>query len=92
MLGVIPGMPHVAFLALAGACGWAAWWLAQRLRDREAVEATPTPTTAAPPHEASWDDVVPVDVLGLEVGYRLIPMIERSQASDLLTRIKGVRK
>jgi flagellar biosynthesis protein FlhA len=87
-------MPHVAFLLLAAACGYAAWWLSKRERELAAqppepqqVERPVTPST-----EASWEDVVPVDLLGLEVGYRLIPMIERNQASDLLTRIKGVRK
>jgi len=92
LLGVIPGMPHLAFLTLAGACGWAAWWLATQQTVRESREAEPALAPAQPSTEASWEDVVPVDVLGLEVGYRLIPMIERSQASDLLTRIKGVRK
>ncbi len=93
LLGAIPGMPHVAFLTLAGACGWAAWWLSKR-REAEAARAAEPPVAppAAPSTEASWEDVTPVDVLGLEVGYRLIPMIEGSQASDLLTRIKGVRK
>jgi flagellar biosynthesis protein FlhA len=94
LLGVIPGMPNVAFLLLAAACGYAAWWLSKRQRalamrppEPEVVERPVAPST-----EASWEDVVPVDMLGLEVGYRLIPMIERNQASDLLTRIKGVRK
>ncbi|HYF60020.1 MAG TPA: flagellar biosynthesis protein FlhA [Burkholderiaceae bacterium] len=93
ILGIIPGMPHFAFLTLAGVCGWAAWHLtrraeAEKVRAAEPAEA-PAPVASS---EASWEDVVPVDVLGLEVGYRLIPMIERNQASDLLTRIKGVRK
>jgi len=92
LIGVIPGMPNVAFLTLAGACGWAAWWLARMHAQEAARAAAPAPAAPAPSTEASWDDVVPVDVLGLEVGYRLIPMIERNQASDLLTRIKGVRK
>ena len=93
LLGVIPGMPHFAFLLLGGACGWAAWWVAQRQREAAAVpEAPPAPAAAPLSNEASWDDVTPVDVLGLEVGYRLIAMIERNQANDLLTRIKGVRK
>ncbi|MEI7446851.1 MAG: flagellar biosynthesis protein FlhA [Burkholderiales bacterium] len=94
LLGIIPGMPHVAFLMLAGACGWAAWWLTQRQQAEaeRAAQPAPAPTAAAPSTEASWEDVVPVDMLGLEVGYRLIPMIERTTASDLLARIKGVRK
>ena len=92
LLGVIPGMPHVAFLTLAGACGWAAWWLSAQQAASAAREAAPSVLPARPTTEASWEDVVPVDVLGLEVGYRLIPMIERSEARDLLTRIRGVRK
>lgn len=93
LLGIIPGMPHVAFLMLAGACGWAAWWLARQQKEAAARQVqAEQPQVAAPSGEASWEDVVPVDVLGLEVGYRLISMIERNEASDLLTRIKGVRK
>ncbi len=42
--------------------------------------------------ELSWDDVQPVDIVGLEVGYRLIPMVDRSQGGQLLGRIKGIRK
>ncbi len=92
LLGVIPGMPNLAFLLLAAACGGAAWWLLQRQREKAELDARPQVPVQAPSNEASWEDVVPVDVLGLEVGYRLIPMIERNQASDLLSRIKGVRK
>ena len=94
LLGVIPGMPNVAFLLLAAACGYAAWWLTKRQQALALRPAEPEQVErpVAPSTEASWEDVVPVDLLGLEVGYRLIPMIERNQASDLLTRIKGVRK
>jgi flagellar biosynthesis protein FlhA len=93
LLGIIPGMPHVAFLMLAGACGWAAWWLSKQQKAQVAEQAlADQPVVATPSNEASWEDVVPVDLLGLEVGYRLISMIERNEASDLLTRIKGVRK
>ena len=94
LLGIVPGMPHVAFLLLAAACGGAAWWLTRRNVLAAAQPAEPPALTESMPAstEASWEDVVPVDILGLEVGYRLIPMIERNQASDLLTRIKGVRK
>lgn len=47
---------------------------------------------ASEPAEISWEDVKPVDVVGLEVGYRLIPMVDKSQGGELLGRIKGVRK
>jgi len=90
LLGVIPGMPHLPFLILAGLCGWAAWALS-RIAARPAV-TEPEAAAAAPNGEASWDDVTPVDLLGLEVGYRLITLVDRSQGGDLLGRIKGVRK
>jgi flagellar biosynthesis protein FlhA len=92
LLGLIPGMPHVAFLLLAAACGTAARWLHRQQEAARVLAQQPAVADAPASTEATWEDVVPVDVLGLEVGYRLIPMIERNQASDLLTRIKGVRK
>ena len=95
MLGLIPGMPHFAFLLLAGAMGWFAFFLLQRSKqaeDKEAEVANPVvaPSTEAP--EASWEDVAQVDVLGLEVGYRLIALVDKMQDGDLLRRIKGIRK
>ncbi len=95
MLGLIPGMPHFAFLLLAGAMGWFAYFLLQRARqaeDKAAEAASPAlaPSTEAP--EASWEDVAQVDVLGLEVGYRLISLVDKAQDGDLLRRIKGIRK
>ena len=95
MLGMIPGMPHFAFLLLAGAMGWFAFFLLQRTKQAEdkAMEvANPVlaPSTEAP--EASWEDVAQVDVLGLEVGYRLISLVDKAQDGDLLRRIKGIRK
>ncbi|HVL57456.1 MAG TPA: flagellar biosynthesis protein FlhA [Burkholderiaceae bacterium] len=91
VLGMVPGMPHLAFLLLAAASAAGAWLLFKRqLAEAQAAEQPPPAPAAST--EASWDDVVPVDMLGLELGYRLIPMIERTDASDLLTRIKGVRK
>ena len=95
MLGLIPGMPHFAFLLLAGAMGWFAYFLLQRARqaeDKAAEAASPVlaPSTEAP--EASWEDVAQVDVLGLEVGYRLISLVDKAQDGDLLRRIKGIRK
>ena len=90
LLGVVPGMPHLAFLALAAAIGYLSWWLSER---QSRAPAEPTPAETAPVDtEASWNDVVPVDVLGLEVGYRLIQLVDREQGGDMLSRIKGVRK
>jgi len=94
-LGLVPGMPHLVFLLIASGLGYLAWQMAQRHK-REA-EAPPPPVEAPPPNaEASWDDLTPVDTLGLEVGYRLIALVDKTRAaapgSDLLGRIKGVRK
>ncbi|WP_051181753.1 flagellar biosynthesis protein FlhA [Thermithiobacillus tepidarius DSM 3134] len=94
LLGLVPGMPHFAFLTLALAGGTAAWYMAQRQRQAVAAvaEAPPETASAAEPVEVGWDDIVPVDPLGLEVGYRLIPMVDRGQNGELLHRIKAVRK
>ena len=90
-LGLIPGMPHFVFLLLGGGLGYAAWWM--RERDRKARLAPPPPEPMAEPNaEASWDDLQPVDTLGLEVGYRLIALVDKARQGDLLSRIKGVRK
>ncbi|UJW81331.1 flagellar biosynthesis protein FlhA [Hydrogenophaga sp. SL48] len=89
LLGIVPGMPHTVFLAFAIMTGAIAWW---RLQE----EGKPAPPPEAPvvnnDGEASWDDLQPVDLLGLELGYRLIAMVDKTRAGDLLTRIKGVRK
>jgi len=91
VMGAIPGMPNVAFLTMAlGALG-GAWWQSERRKQRERERAVPPP----PPPEAaelSWDDVMPTDPIGLEVGYRLIPLVDRNQNGQLLGRLRGVRK
>ena len=90
-LGLIPGMPHLVFLMIAGVLGYAAWVLHKRAV--AAKNAPPPPKVAAEPNaEASWDDLQPVDTLGLEVGYRLISLVDKARQGDLLGRIKGVRK
>ncbi len=91
LLGVIPGMPSLVFLMLAGGCGALAWGLHQQAeRAKVAVASVPPPPPA--PQEASWDDIVPVDVLGLEVGYRLIPLVDANGDGELLNRIRAIRK
>ncbi len=91
VLGLVPGMPHFAFLLLAGLLAAGARAL---MRRAQVVAAEPAPV-AAPQRdvlEVSWDDLVPVDVLGLEVGYRLIPLVDKGQDGELLRRIKAIRK
>jgi flagellar biosynthesis protein FlhA len=94
IMGLIPGMPNMAFLVLAGALFGTAWTMRKRrLRETQApVEAEAAPVAPVESAEVSWDDVVPVDVLALEVGYRLIPMVDRAQDGELLKRIKAIRK
>ncbi len=93
VLGAIPGMPNIAFLSMAALCGAGAWWFH---RQRAAEEARPAPEPPPPPpvesKDLSWDDVQSVDLIGLEVGYRLVPLVDRSQGGDLLARIRGVRR
>lgn len=91
-LGLIPGMPNLVFITIASALGYAAWWMKERdrkLREQEPVR--PAEAAQANP-EATWDDLQPVDTLGLEVGYRLIALVDKARQGDLLARIKGVRK
>jgi flagellar biosynthesis protein FlhA len=93
IMGIIPGMPNFAFLTLAAASGWGAWMIVKR-QEAEQQQLVPEvePEVAAPPKELTWDDVQPVDIIGLEVGYRLIPLVDRNQGGQLMERIKGVRK
>ncbi|MDQ9170863.1 flagellar biosynthesis protein FlhA [Oxalobacteraceae bacterium R-40] len=92
-MGLIPGMPHVAFLFLAGLLGGCAYMVDQRNRKAPLTEEAPQTANPAPEmEEASWQDVMPVDTLGLEVGYRLIPLVDKGQNGELLKRIKGIRK
>ncbi|MCZ8253936.1 MAG: flagellar biosynthesis protein FlhA [Hylemonella sp.] len=89
-LGLIPGMPNLVFLSIAGLIGYVAWVLAHQPEPTE--EATAAPAAPAGDGEASWDDLQPVDQLGLELGYRLITLVDKNRSGDLLTRIKGVRR
>ncbi len=95
VLGLVPGMPNVAFLTLAAGAGAGAHFLARRKRALAAAPAAGEPAAqaaSAEGRELGWEDVVPVDALGLEVGYRLIPLVDKNQGGQLMARIKGVRK
>ena len=100
MLGLIPNMPHTVFLLMGSLFGYGAW-LVYRKNQKKAEQAksgaaeAPTPGALAAPQqdtEATWDDLQPVDLLGLELGYRLIALVDKKRQGDLLTRIKGVRR
>ena len=94
LLGIIPGMPNLVFLGMAAACAAGAFFLSKRKESDKAAAAAPAAAAATPSEqrELSWDDVEPVDLIGLEVGYRLIPLVDRNQGGELMGRIKGVRK
>jgi len=89
ILGIIPGMPHTVFLGISAVLGYGAWLLAHQ---PPAPEEAPVIQTPAADSEASWDDLQPVDQLGLELGYRLIALVDKNRQGDLLARIKGVRR
>lgn len=96
-IGLIPGMPHLAFLLLGSLLGGLAYWLEKKaLLAQQQAAAEPVAEDKLAPsaeaEEATWDDVMPVDTIGLEVGYRLIPLVDKAQGGELLKRIKGIRK
>ena len=98
MMGLIPGMPNIAFLLIAGGLVWLGRRVMQRAASAPAKAAAGAAAAAAalpapaPDQEASWDDVTLVDPLGLEVGYRLISLVDKAQNGELLGRIKSIRK
>lgn len=96
LIGVIPNMPHVAFLMIAGLLAGLSRLMSTRSRqEQEAAKRAEAATRVAreqPVAEVSWNDVQHVDQLGLEVGYRLIPLVDRNQDGELLRRIRGIRK
>ncbi|WP_349986093.1 flagellar biosynthesis protein FlhA [Stenotrophomonas sp. WHRI 8082] len=102
VVGLVPGMPNVAFLTLATILGFMAWkiWKKSQLAEAQAnaaptaqpMDALGRPAAPAPSAELTWDELRPVDPLGLEVGYRLIPLVDAAQGGELMARIKGVRR
>jgi flagellar biosynthesis protein FlhA len=98
VMGIVPGMPHLVFLGFSALAGTLAWFkykkqISQQEIIQEKVEQQAVVESASGDlKELSWDDVMPIDAIGLEVGYRLIPMVDSSQGGQLMSRIKGVRK
>ncbi len=87
-LGLVPGLPHVAFLALGSAIAWVAYHLHQR----EQVQAVPAPTPSMPKTEEGQTRVIPLDLMEVQVGYGLIGLVEGTQGTALLDRIKALRR
>ncbi len=99
IMGIVPGMPHFSFLSLAACLGGLAYYLEYRKKQKtvqgqKSNKSKASSDSSAPTEvkDLSWDDVAPVDMLGLEVGYRLIPLVDKTQGGELLARIKGVRR
>jgi flagellar biosynthesis protein FlhA len=95
LVGLVPGMPNVAFLTLAAGIGYLAWkmWKRTQAGPETATEAAALPAPGADRNaELTWDELRPVDPLGLEVGYRLIPLVDKNQGGELMSRIKAVRR
>ncbi len=101
MLGLIPNMPHTVFLTMGALFGYGAWMIYRKGQKKEMAAKAGNEAPAANPgalpapqqdSEATWDDLQPVDLLGLELGYRLIALVDKKRQGDLLTRIKGVRR
>jgi flagellar biosynthesis protein FlhA len=91
LLGVIPGMPHVAFLSLGALTAAAAWMLGKSRKMKRDAQVS-SETAPAAPRELSWSDVQQADSIGLEVGYALVALIDAQQGGSLVTRIRGIRK
>ncbi|OEE96673.1 flagellar biosynthesis protein FlhA [Vibrio crassostreae] len=96
IMGIVPGMPHFSFLSLAIVAGAGAYYIDKKNKKKAEEPNLPATVEAngevGSQKELSWDDVQPVDIIGLEVGYRLIPLVDRDQGGELLERVKGVRK
>ncbi|HRB28618.1 MAG TPA: flagellar biosynthesis protein FlhA [Nitrosomonas sp.] len=91
IMGLIPGMPNFVFLLIASILGGVAYFKKRSMAIQE-IKPVVAEAPIVERTDASWDDVAPVDTLGLEVGYRLIPMVDKAQEGDLLKRINGIRR
>jgi len=96
LLGIIPGMPSTVFISLALVSGGIGFWV-QRLRkdeslDQIAKEQTATTQSSVEEQDVQWEDVSQVDLISLEIGYGLIPLVNTETGGQLLSRVKGVRK
>ena len=93
VLGLVPGMPHLVFITLALATAGLGLMV---IRQEVQVEAEEQAKQDAPvvegPKELDWDDVDQVDLIGLEIGYGLIPLVNPETGGELMSRVKGVRK
>ena len=92
VMGLVPGMPHLVFLTLAAATAGVGFMVLRKQMAQEQEAAAPVETGNQAPKELDWDDVEQVDLIGLEIGYGLIPLVNVESGGQLMTRVKGVRK
>ena len=95
LVGLVPGMPHVSFLLAAAVLGGGLWLRSRREQvqaSQQQQQAQEAPAPSAEAEEVSWSQIEPVDTLSLDVGYRLIALVDRTQGGELLARIRGVRR
>jgi len=91
-MGLIPGMPNMAFLLLAATLAGIAYALKNQTQKLLESESKASDNVAQDSIDATWDDVMPVDALGLEIGFRLVPLVDLNHGGDLIKRIKALRK
>nr|WP_217331951.1 flagellar biosynthesis protein FlhA [Gilliamella apis] len=94
LLGLIPGMPNLVFLMFTAILSLISWWLSKQKKLEKSVSTPQQNVAATKPTnvEASWADVNIEDILAMEVGYGLIPMVDQNQNGELLGRIRSLRK
>jgi flagellar biosynthesis protein FlhA len=92
VMGLVPGMPHLVFLTLAAATAGMAFMVLRKQMQTEKSLAAPALPANEGPKELDWDDVEQVDLIGLEIGYGLIPLVNQESGGQLMARVKGVRK
>jgi len=93
VLGLVPGMPHMIFVALASAtAGLGLMVIRQEVQVEAEVQAAQDAPKVSAPKELDWDDIDQVDLIGLDIGYGLIPLVNPEMGGELMTRVKGVRK
>ena len=93
ILGMVPGMPHLMFITLSvAAAGLGLMIISKEVQEEQAVQAEKDAAPAEGPKELDWDDVDQVDLIGLEIGYGLIPLVNAETGGELMSRVKGVRK
>ena len=93
ILGMVPGMPHLMFITLSAAsAGLGLMIISKEVQEEQAVQAEKDAAPTDAPKELDWDDVDQVDLIGLEIGYGLIPLVNAETGGELMSRVKGVRK